>query len=364
MNIIFISDGTLEYDGRLRELIKVAKELGSTIYLTRAISPKSKQENSHIIISKLGNVGYFYLILKSLVVAINIKKIDVLFLDNRKSIIPGMIVNLLKKPKHLVLDVRELYMPKEVKHLVGKIGCYLEAIMIKKADVIICANKYRASIMKEYYSLEKEPLVYENIRKLKKSHEYSDGDLFEKYGDIFKKKTMKVISTSGWSISRTNDQLVKAMRTLGEGYELYLVGGGTEKDELIIRNLVEQYQLYNVHLINIVNTDELIYLINNCNIGVVNYNQIDLNNKYCASGKIFEFLFEGLPIITTENTPLMDICEVYKIGISDNNYWSGILNIVQNYDYYKKNVNEYINNIDVEENNMNLRDNILSALSE
>ena len=36
MNILFLSYGRFEYDGRQRELIKVCKQLGKTYYLTCA----------------------------------------------------------------------------------------------------------------------------------------------------------------------------------------------------------------------------------------------------------------------------------------------------------------------------------------
>ncbi len=49
LNVFFISYGTYEYDGRLRELIKVAKSLGETKYITKAVSKNTKQDKSHYI---------------------------------------------------------------------------------------------------------------------------------------------------------------------------------------------------------------------------------------------------------------------------------------------------------------------------
>lgn len=362
MNIFLISSGIWEYDGRLRELTKVAKQLGSTKYLTGGNSFKSKQDNNHITILQSGVAGYLSLIYKSIIEAIKFKKIEVLLIDNRKAIIPGLIIKLLRKPKNIILDVRELYTSKEVTHLTGKIGCYLETIMIRKADIVICANKYRSSIMKEYYELEQEPLIFENIRKLEDVNKNFFKELDEKYSNLFKKNTVKIISTSGTSISRTNDKLVNAMKKLDDRYELFLVGGGSEIDGLKIRELVKKNELNNVHFIDKVNAGELQYLIKNCDIGIVNYHQKDLNNKYCASGKIFEFLLEGLPIVTTENIPLMEICNSNNIGISDNNYWRAITTVAENYNYYKENVKVFGENINAEENNLELTKRILSLL--
>ena len=66
--------------------------------------------------------------------------------------------------------------------------------------------------------------------------------------------------------------------------------------------------------------DHLKYFIENSQVGMVTYHQHDLNNKYCASGKIYEFLFEGKPVVTSTNPPLADFCGKYGIGIAEDNY--------------------------------------------
>ena len=48
MNILFLSYGRFEYDGRQRELIKVCKQLGKTYYLTCAGEDYVPAEPEHI----------------------------------------------------------------------------------------------------------------------------------------------------------------------------------------------------------------------------------------------------------------------------------------------------------------------------
>lgn len=362
MKILYLSYGLYEYDGRMRELIKVSKLLGETKYITRLELIENKEENNHVGIKSSGKFGYFKFIIKCIMAALKMKKVDIIFADNRKAIIPAIIIRLLINPKYIIQDVRELYLINEVNYISGKIGCIFEQRLIKQADIVISASKYRSIIMKDYFELLNTPLVYENIRMLEYIENESIKYLNEKFGNYFNRDTIKIISTSGFSISRTNDVLVKALLELGENYELFLIGGGSKSDKDIIVNIKIENKLDNVHMIDKLNESELKYFIINSHIGIVNYNQKDTNNKYCASGKIYEFLFEGLPVVTTENIPLMEMCNDYKIGLSDNNYVEAIKEVSNNYEFYKKNVKKYIEGINVSENNISLVNSIKNIL--
>lgn len=351
MKSLFLSYGIYEYDGRMRELISISKSIGETKYITRAGFKGSKQEVNHEIILGEGFFNYFKFIIKCLSMAFKMEEIDILFIDNRKAIIPGIIIRLLKRPRYMIQDVRELYLIDEVNHLSGKIGCIFEQYLFKRADVIICANEYRANIMKNYFNLVNKPLVYENIRSLEYTGETSIEDIDNRYNHYFNKNTIKIISTSGCNINRTNDILVKAMVELGENYELFLIGGGTENDIQTIKDIIEINNLRNVHLIDRLNTDELKYFLQKSEIGIVNYHQCDTNNKYCASGKVYEYLFEKIPVVTTENIPLIELCDKHKIGVYDNNYVDAIRELGNNYSYYKENVRKYIAKLDVKKHN-------------
>lgn len=354
MNILFISYGIYEYDGRLRELLKISKNIGKTTCLTRVESSSSCQDNAHIAINNSSRFNYIKFILKAIFIAMNMKKIDVLFIDDRRAVIPGLIIKIFKNPKITIQDARELCLMNEFNYLRAKIGCFVETLLIKRADILICANKYRSKIMQEYYSLSEMPLVYENIRKLEFDNDYSMEEIESKFNAILEDHTFRIISTSGYSIKKTNDRLVLAMKDLGKKFELLLVGGGTKEDQKRITELIQKNKIENVHIIDKLGANELKYLIQQCQVGVVNYSKKDTGNKFCASGKIYEFVFEGLPVITTENLPLVELVERYHIGVSNDNYHNGIITIYKNYLYYKQNVLSFAKSIDVDTNNQQL----------
>jgi len=230
--------------------------------------------------------------------------------------------------------------------------------MIRKADVVIAANEFRAQFMKKYYKLKREPLVFENIRKL--DCENIDENIQKKYSEIISKANgkTKVLSTGGYDVERGTDRLVRAMKEL-DNFFLFVVGGGPEKDERILKSIVQEEHIRNVYFLSEkLLPEELAYFVKNCDIGVVNYHSKDLNNKFCASGKIYEFLFCGKPVITTENLPLIEMCQRYGIGEADNDFASGLLNIARNYERYVQNVINLVQDISVEKNNNKLAENI------
>lgn len=353
MNILLISYGNPEYDGRLRELIKVFSSLGNLYLFSRG--NKSIVQNHTLFPQN----SYLEFIPFTVNKARRLKDIDVLVMDDRKAIIPGLILNRLLRPKKLVEDCRELYFLKEYNSFVGKVGCIIEKRGIHTSDIIICANKFRAEIMKEYYKLQEEPIVFENVRALTYSQDVDKRELekkFEKY--INDKEEYLLVATGGCSVGRKNDDLVRGLKRVKYPCRLLFAGGlrgGNTKGEIKeIEKIMNKENVHNVEFIEQLNQNELKFLLGISHIGIVSYSQLDQNGKFCASGKLYEFMYEGLPVVTTTNPPLKQLCEKEKIGVSDDKFYEGINRVIENYPMYKENVRRYAAERTVEENNMQL----------
>ena len=119
MNIFLISDGNFDYDGRLRELYKVFSKMGTLYSITRG---SEAQDDHH----KLYTGGYLGFIREAVKYGKSLDQIDLLVMDNRKSVSPGLILRKIKNPRLVIQDCRELYFIRDVKHFVGKVGCIIE----------------------------------------------------------------------------------------------------------------------------------------------------------------------------------------------------------------------------------------------
>jgi glycosyltransferase involved in cell wall biosynthesis len=365
MAVLLISYGIREYDGRLNELYKVCKSIGGTRIVSCGLNCTDIQDAVIVNVSNkkyLSISVYLEFIYKCLVTAFRDRyKTKVLVVDNLYASIPGLIILKLFRPKYIIQDVRELYFVQSSRSLSEKIFIYFESKLMKLANIVICANEQRAHIMRERHNLKSMPIIFENMRVL--NGQYDKETLDRKYAGLFTNK-YNIVSTGGLSVLRGTDRLVEAMKMLPDIFSLFIVGDGSPADKTIIENIVAQNGLHKkVKLLGRIPMDELRYIVQQCQIGIVNYHQHDLNNQYCASGKMYEYLAEGLPIVTTENIPLVDFCSKTQVGVADNNFYNGIMKIANNYSWYKSNVSQFLNHFSVESNNEKLVATILTYLS-
>ena len=83
MKILLISYDYFRYDGRVRELINVAKDLGDVTYITRGDGDEQPQEKQHIVYKDHGYMDFIRFCSRQ---AKKLGKLDLIFIDNR---LPG-----------------------------------------------------------------------------------------------------------------------------------------------------------------------------------------------------------------------------------------------------------------------------------
>ena len=89
--------------------------------------------------------------------------------------------------------------------------------------------------------------------------------------------------------------------------------------------------------------EELRYVVEQCDIGIVSYHRADLNNEYCASGKVFEYLEAGKPIVTTANQPLaLEFCAKTGVGVAYDGFADGIRKVHKSLDSFRESVQRWV----------------------
>lgn len=357
-NFLVLSYGIKEFDGRLKEIIRSCKLIGPTkiVCLTEQTKQTEKMDMdfSFVYVKKRKYLGlslYLNFLLVSITKFLKMKlekKTPIVVVDNFYVAPIGWIIKLVFPKTIVIQDCRELYFKEDMPGF-GKILCYFEEKMIKKANLVFCANVHRSNIMKEKYSLSVNPTVFDNIRTL--DGEFEMSLLEEKYKEYFNYR-WNIVSTGGFSLARKTADLVEGIHKLCNlNIGLFIVGSGTPSDKKELENIVSMYKMTNVYFIDRVPMDELRYIVQKCHIGVVSYHQKDLNNEYCSSGKIYEYLSEGLPVVTTENLPLREFCQTYQVGVANNFFDKSITEIINNYESFSDKVHQFPSDILIEENN-------------
>lgn len=330
--VILASFSDINKDGRLKELFEICNYLGEVKIFDR---------------SKRSFFKYIWDLFRE-------KKCEYFVIDNRAILPIAILFIFLKKPKYIIQDCREMYFFKEQKTLKSKIGCMFENFIIKKATIVLTANHYRARIMKKYYSLKTRPIVFENIRYLEKKE--ISTEIKDKYNYLNKLKTFKIVSTAGYEETFVEKKLVDEVADL-EGIDLFFIGVEKRNNKEVVKK--------NIHFLPKLSLEELKIVLGKMDVGYVGYDIINLNTKYCASGKIYEYLYEELPILAYKNIPLKAFVEENKVGLSGDNFKELIKNLQNNYENYKKNTIKLKNKLEIlkENNEKNVALGILNTIN-
>ena len=324
-NILYIAFTDKTTDSRTRDLLKVSKLLGNVFYI--GLSNDECNEKNALYIKKRDSKIVTYILFCYTVLKYAYgKKIDILFIDNYHGCFLEIFLRFISKFKFVIQDVRELYLYNDLPTIYGKALLWFEKRIMKKANVVICPNVYRANICKGLFDLPQVPLVFENIHWLK--HNFSSK----------RNKYIKIAITDGLSKERMTDAIIGAVDKLGEKYHFYICGHYTENDIQYLKRSLKGESMDKIHFMGVMDYSELGEFLPTCDIGIVKYNYNNLNNIFCASGKLYEFVMAGLPVVTTEQIELKDICKKKGIGEADNSFVRAIELVANNIDYYRDNV--------------------------
>lgn len=216
---------------------------------------------------------------------------------------------------------------------------------MKFCDLVIAANEERAELMISYFDLKKRPIVFDNMHKI--NDQINCEQCKKRFDDYLSDNKFKVLFAGGIDEERLTFDYIKDFSRLDDDYRLIIVGSASKKAlerfNLMLKNLrLENKVVY----LGFITRSELRYLIRNTNASVVVFDKRTYNTLYCASGKLYESLFEYKPILASKNPPLLRICHDNGVGVSNDNYAEGIISLKKDYDTYLNNVKKFVDNLD------------------
>lgn len=354
MRILVISAANISYDGRLREIIEVFQKIGKTTILSCSDDTNRYKESKVYNCRTKSYLSFIQFVVK---MTKNLGSFDIVVADNRKALLPACLSKRYTKPKLFMNDSRELYVFRDVKHFEGKVGCLLETLLQHRFDLIVVANKERADLMKQMYRLKQTPLVFLNLRDF--SDFSLDSSLAEAWDSVFEKYKYNIISVAGCSFERLTDHFVNAIGKRND-CSLYLIGDNQSSDYVKMKQLIEKQSFSNIYIIEMLKPEQLNYFMSKAQLGIVSYHKNDFNNMYCASGKIYEYVMAGIPMLSSTNIPLVNFCEEYGVGVASDDIDKGLEHLLENYEKYVNNVRNAQKKISIEENRRKLSLEILN----
>jgi len=348
MKVMFIVYHDIRTNARSQEILECAKRLGDdTIFVS--YSKPFNDFGCKCILTGKGKRDYFTFIRDS-IKAIKVENPNIVILHDNYTAAILRWLHKRRKNIYVIYDSSELYIDrkyKSLKMIIANHMKYFEKKYLRYANIVIAANIERANIMKEYFELNETPLVFDNMRRIHDNYDVLECN--KKYGHLFSDDTFCIVYAGGIRKPRMTFELAEAVGNLGYDYRLVVVGPSNDAEKKQFYSLIKGRSFNNVFYLGFIPRNEWRYMLNRANISVSVFAQDTVNNINCASGKLYESLFEGTPILTSENPPLKLICNEFKVGVSNNCFEKGILELNHNFNFYCKNVQTYIKTLNTKE---------------
>lgn len=349
-------------EARSMELLKCCRELGKVYFVSYA-EPKGIDNIQTFLIEKNSLIALLKFLIKTKEVIKMVNPDVVVLHDNDCSALIPFIKKNYPKVK-IIYDSSELYIKEKnnikrkffgetdgikvwIKQKATAFRPICEKKYLKEVDVVIAANCERAKIMVDYFQLAEIPIIFDNMHRI--DDEYDERLCKSKFEKSIIEKKFNILFGGGISEERKTFDYIKAFSKLDDSFNLVIAGSASAVAKKKYIGMIKDMGLKNVHYIGFISRAELRYCMKMCNASVVVFDQESYNTKYCESGKCYESLFEGTPILASGNPPLKRLCEHEGVGVSDDLYERGIKYLHDNYENYCKNVKDYIVKVNYED---------------
>lgn len=241
----------------------------------------------------------------------------------------------------IIYDAHELMLPEEG-HKDRRLNFFywFERRIVKKVNLLICASEERGQIMKDHYGLTSMPVVVPNISQLQVNDEDEEvKKTLQSLCDFFTVQKPTVVYAGAVCDSRKITELLDAAITLSEKCKLLIVGNGDSLE--ILKQKAAEHPELTAMFTGAVPYKCLGSILSRCDIGFLYYPTNTLNNKYCASNKIYEYASVELPMLANENPTVRKIVENSHVGYSTNDFITGLNQLLRDKESFKQSCREF-----------------------
>lgn len=224
----------------------------------------------------------------------------------------------------VVYDAHELIIP-EPQYPLGRkarLIYKLEKYAIRHSDCLICAKEERGQAMKEHYNLQTTPYVIRNISQLSINETALPEEMKVALEAFFKEPGITVVYAGAVMKKRRIDEIVQAVMKFPDKYKLLIVGDGDQLDEL--KGMTSGVSNLKSLMTGKVPYSALGYILSKCDIGFIYYPNTTINNRLCASNKLYEYASVNLPILANNNLTVQKEVEKYNIGVVTDDFEQGL----------------------------------------
>jgi glycosyltransferase involved in cell wall biosynthesis len=213
----------------------------------------------------------------------------------------------------LVFDAHEL-MPESMGGIREAVWGRIERKCLPTCDHVIMPEKNRIAYFKRKYPGTREMSLLENFpRRTEIPRERQD--LFRRIYPIA--KDQKVVLYTGLIAARRHvEELIDSMAMCGNEFVLVLLGRSFKGYEERLRERITKTGLEKrVFLHDAVPHAEILTYMAAGDIGTAFYSNTNVNDYYCASNKLFEYIALEKPVLTNAYPGLLQTVEKFSQGV-------------------------------------------------
>lgn len=315
--IAIVFTGMLKYEIRLQNQIVSLRKHGAEVTMFSGneqnnSSIAKKYDVKIICIPIRYNKYKIYSFVQQLLFCFNVYKklakvkFDFIICYNLTTLIAGTLAKRKNPNIYLIFDSLELAVESYSGTIKKMTWGMLQKRCLPYCDIIIHAEKNRLNYFKKLHNLPSEKLVLLENYPLKR-----DAVFQLKKPD----KYVNLIYLGAIMPNRAYLELIKSFSKLDDNLRLDIVGFGSENYVKIVEKEIRLNNAENVRIIPPVPHDNIPELFKKYHIGVLFYENVNLNNYYCAPSKIYDYFNNGLPVISYKYPGLIDLTEKNKIGV-------------------------------------------------
>jgi glycosyltransferase involved in cell wall biosynthesis len=213
----------------------------------------------------------------------------------------------------LIFDAHEL-MPESMGGIRQAIWNRIEKFCVKSCDGLLMPEKHRIDYFKQKYPGITEISLLENFPR-RNDIPTQSFDLFRPLYSIDKDQKI-VLHTGLIAAKRHVEELIESMTLCSEKFALILLGRAFKGYRERLRAKIHDCGLERrVFLHDPVPHASILEYMASCDIGTAFYSNININNYYCASNKLFEYIALGKPVLTNNYPGLRDNIEKFRQGV-------------------------------------------------
>lgn len=334
--------GDITTDARVnRAACALAKSYDVTLISTNCGKLENDTDYKNILICSSGigiqklvnNIWETYKIVKA-------SKPDILYCHDYYSSLLAFICLNRRHCKKIIYDAHELIIPEPgLKDKRQYFFYWFEKRIIKKVDLVICASKERCEQMVNHYGLKVVPTVIRNISQLTIGKDEQTREIMNSLENFFLTPEPTVVYAGAVMKSRRIQELAKAVAELAPKFKLLIVGKGDAIEP--IKEIASTNPEMKVHFTGAVPYKCLGAILSKCDMGFVYYPTNTLNNRFCASNKVYEYASVGLSMISNENPTIKAELEENHLGLATSDLMQGLRALSEDIISYKQSCIKY-----------------------